>query len=119
MAKLKEMGIRFRLNCLQKYRHFLKHVDYHAEEESRLLVFSEQPDGWFINRDNGILTPYMEKALNKSDRVKTGEYPFRLRRIILGPSIKEKDANLMQVFYMSHQYGYYLSVEESGINSYR
>lgn len=119
MVKLKEMGIRFRLNCLQKYRHFLKHVDYCAEEESRLLVFSEQPDGWFINRDNGILTPYMEKALNKAGRMKTREYPFRLRRIILGPSIKEKDANLMQVFYMSHQYGYYLSVEESRINSYR
>ncbi len=119
MDKMKEKGIRFRLNCLQKCRHFLKHIDYSAEEESRLLLYSEQPDGWFINRDNGILTPYMEKPINKSAPWQEGEYPFRLRRIILGPSIKEKYANLMQVFYLSHQYGYFLSVEESRINSYR
>ena len=119
MDNLKKKGVKFRLNGLQKNRHFLKHVDYRAEEESRLLVNSEQPDGWFINRDNGILTPYIEKTLNKSDMWKAGDYPFRLRRIILGPSIKEKYANLMQVFYLSHQYGYFLSVEESRINSYR
>lgn len=119
MDQLKEKGIRFRLNRLQKCRHFLKHIDYCAEEESRLLMCGEQPDGWFINRDNGILTPYMEKTINKTEQWHDGEYPFRLRRIILGPSIKEKYANLMQVFYLSHQYGYSLSVEESRINSYR
>lgn len=119
MEVLKKKGIKFRLNLLQKCRHYLKHADYQAEEETRLLIDSEKPDGWFINRENGILTPYVERPIRKSGDLEEGDYPFRLRRIILGPSIREKHANWMQVFYMAHQYGYYLSVEESRIQSYR
>lgn len=33
--------------------------------------------------------------------------------------MKENVANLMQVFYMGHQYGYSLEVAESKIQSYR
>lgn len=119
MEALKEKGIKFRLNQLHKYRHYLKHTDYQAEEETRLLMDSENPDGWFINRENGILTPYVERIIRKSGDLEEEDYPFRLRRIILGPSIREQYANLMQVFYMAHQYGYFLSVEESRIQSYR
>ena len=119
MDSLNEKGIRFRLNLLQKCRHFLKHADYQAEEETRLLMNSEKPDGWFINRENGILTPYVEKTIRKSGDLEGGDYPFRLRRIILGPSIRERYANLMQVFYLAHQQGYFLSVAESRIQSYR
>ena len=119
MDSLKEKGIRFRLDLLRKCHHFLKHADYQAEEETRLLMNSEKPDGWFINRENGILTPYVEKSIRVSDDLKEGDYPFRLRRIILGPSMKEKYANLMQVFYLAHQHGYFLSVGESRIQSYR
>lgn len=119
MDSLKEKDIRFRLNLLQKCRHFLKHADYQAEEETRLLMNSEKPDGWFINRENGILTPYVEKSIREADDLKEGDYPFRLHRIILGPSIREKHANFMQVFYLAHQHEYFLSVAESRIQSYR
>ncbi len=84
-----------------------------------MLVNCGRPDGWFINRDNGILTPYIEKSLKKSEQMVDNDYPFRLSRVILGPAIKEKYANIMQVFYLGHQCGYYLDVSESAINSYR
>lgn len=121
MTGLSEKGIRFRSNLLQKFRHFLKHSDYAAEEECRLLVSCEKPDGWFINRGNGILTPYIQKSIGREgeELAADNEYPFRLSRIILGPAINEMHANLMQVFYMAHQYGFSLEVQGSGINSYR
>lgn len=119
MDTLKKKGIRFRWNLLQKYRHYLKHADYKAEDETRLLMNSEKPSGWFINRENGILTPFVERNIRKTGALEEDDYPFRLRRIILGPSIREKEANLMQVFYLAHQFGYFLSVEESRIQSYR
>ena len=119
MEALKAKDIRFRLNLLQKLRHFLKHLDYVAEDECRLLINSDKPDGWFVNRDNGILTPYIEKSITQERQNMDGNYPFRLSKIILGPAISEKYANLMQVFYLAHQYGYYLSVQESAIDSYR
>lgn len=119
LEALEEKTIRFRMNLLQKNRHFLKQSDYNAEDEYRLLVNSGRPDGWFINRDNGILTPYIERNLKKSEQTVDNKYPFHLSRIILGPAIWEKYANIMQVFYMGHQYGYYLDVSESKIDSYR
>lgn len=119
LEALEEKTIRFRMNLLQKNRHFLKQSDYNAEDEYRLLVNSGRPDGWFINRDNGILTPYIERNLKKSEQTVDNKYPFRLSRIILGPAIWEKYANIMQVFYMGHQNGYYLDVSESKIDSYR
>ena len=119
MDTLMEKGVKFRLNLLQKYRHFLKHSDYNTEEEYRLLVKSDKPNGWFVNSDNGILTPYLEFELRKTGKPEEGEYPFKLKKVIVGPAMKEKVANLMQVFYMGHQYGHSLEVAESKIQSYR
>lgn len=116
---LKDNNIRFRLNLLQKYQHFMKHSDYSSEKECRLLVHSEKPDGWFVNRDNGILTPFIVKNIARDEKTGSDKYPFRLSRIILGPASREKMANFMQIFYMSARYGYYLAVEISKINSYR
>lgn len=119
LEALKEKGVRVRLNLLQRYRHFLKHADYNTEAEYRLLKHREETDGWFINRDNGILAPYVEFTLQKSWMPIEGSYPFKLKRIIVGPANGEKMANLMQVFHMGHQYGYSLEVAESKIQSYR
>lgn len=119
MESLKENGVRFRLNLLEKFRHFMKHADYDTESEYRLLKHSEKTDGWFVNRDNGILTPYLEFDLRKTGKPEDGDYPFKLKKIIVGPAMNEKVANLMQVFYMGHQYGHSLEVAESKIQSYR
>ena len=54
---LKNNSIRFKMNLLKKYQHFMKLSDYSSEMEYRIMVNSEKTDGWFINRDNGILTP--------------------------------------------------------------
>ena len=51
------------MNLLKKYQHFMKLSDYSFEMEYRIMVNSEKTDGWFINRDNGILTPYIEKNI--------------------------------------------------------
>ena len=119
MDTLKENDIKFRLNLLQKYRHFLKHADFNTEDEYRLLVKKGKPDGWFVNSDNGILTPYLEFELRKTGKPEDGDYPFKLKKVIVGAAMKEMVANLMQVFYMGHQYGYSLEVAESKIQSYR
>ena len=60
---LKNNSIRFKMNLLKKYQHFMKLSDYSFEMEYRIMVNSEKTDGWFINRDNGILTPYIEKNI--------------------------------------------------------
>ena len=60
---LKNNSIRFKMNLLKKYQHFMKLSDYSSEMEYRIMVNSEKTDGWFINRDNGILTPYIEKNI--------------------------------------------------------
>lgn len=119
MKALKAKKVRFRLNLIQNYRHFLKHVDYNTEEEYRLMVKSGKPDGWFINHENGILTPYVERELKNLGKPEVGDYPFKLRKVIVGPAMKEMMANLMQVFYYGHDCGYSLTVAESKIKSYR
>jgi hypothetical protein len=113
---LKSKGIRFHLWQLHKYCHFIKHSDYSSEEEYRLLERCEAPDGWFINRDNGILTPYIEKDLEPTRK---NNFPFQLDEIILGPAMRESKANQMQIFYLSYQYENSIKVSLSMINSYR
>lgn len=115
---LKDSSIRFRMNLLKKYQHFLKLSDYSSESECRLMVNSEKTDGWFINRDNGILTPYIEKKLVREVE-EDNIYPFRLSGIILGPASRELTANMMQVLYMAAQCQYSLFVKQSKITSYR
>lgn len=116
---LKAKNIRFRLNLLKKFQHFIKHVDYSSEKECRLLVNSEHVSGWFVNRDNGILTPFVERSLRNDNKPGDENYPFRLSEIIVGPSSKEKLINMMQIFYMVAQNKYWLSVSVSKIVSYR
>lgn len=116
LEALKKDDVRFHLRQLHKFQHFIKHQDYTAEQEYRLLVESDKPDGWFVNRDNGILTPYIERSLTQTDN---NDYPFLLDEIILGPAIKEKMANLMQGFYMTCQVDYSVAVSTSKIVSYR
>lgn len=115
---LKDNSIRFRMNLLKKYQHFLKLSDYSSESECRLMVNSEKTDGWFINRDNGILTPYIEKKLVREVE-EDNIYPFRLSGIILGPASRELTANMMQILYMANQCQYSLFVKQSKITSYR
>ena len=76
------------MNLLKKYQHFIKLSDYSSEMEYRIMVKSEKTDGWFINRDNGILTPYIEKNIVREVE-EDNIYPFRLSGIILGPAFRE------------------------------
>lgn len=96
----------------------MKLSDYSSESECRLMVNSEKTDGWFINRDNGILTPYIEKKIVREVE-EDNIYPFRLSGIILGPASREQTANMMQVLYMAVQCQYSLFVKQSKITSYR
>lgn len=113
---LKTEGIKFHLWQLHKYCHFIKLSDYDTEDEYRLLESCNKPDGWFINRDNGILTPYIEKELKQTGN---NDFPFHIDEIIIGPAMREKYANLMQVFYMICQQEGNISVSTSKIDSYR
>ena len=116
---LKAKNIRFRMNLLKKFQHFIKHADFASEKECRLLVNSEKVNGWFVNRENGILTPFIERSIGNDNKPDVEKYPFRLSEIIVGPSSKEKLINVMQIFYMVAQKQYSLSVSVSKIFSYR
>lgn len=116
---LKTKKIRFRMNLLKKFQHFIKHADFASEKECRLLVNSEHANGWFVNRDNGILTPFIEKNIRDDNKPGDEKYPFRLSEIIVGPSSKENRVNMMQIFYMVAQKQYGLAVSVSKIFSYR
>jgi len=118
---LKSKNIRFYFWLLHKYCHFIKHTDYHSEDEYRYLERSDSPDGWFVNRDNGILTPFIEKSLKQEDEDRNS-YPFILQKIILGPAMRENDVNMTQVFYMithKDEYTTVNAVSTSKIDSYR
>ena len=105
---------------------YIRNYEEDFDEERNKYLFADKEFitsfttriGWFINRDNGILTPFIERKIKREgegDRM----YPFRLSGIILGPASQEQTANMMQVLNMAAQYHYSLFVQLSKITSYR
>lgn len=111
--------VRKKVEFVANFYQIIKHADYSSEKECRLLVNSEHVDGWFVNRNKGILTAFIEKSIRKDNKPGNEKYPFRLSEIIIGPSSKEKLVNMMQIYYMVAQNKYWLSLMVSKIDSYR
>ena len=83
------------------WKHFFKPKDYIYEDELRFLVNNgdniqtKNNEKLFkINRYN-ILVPYIELDLSKEEG--EGIFPFELRTITLGPKMKEKEINKIQL----------------------
>ena len=73
-------------NHLDAWQHMFKPYEYHKENEIRLLFVSSDVDKWVKNDDFGILMPLKLFDIEN-------EYPLKLKSIMLGPKLSEKDTN--------------------------
>ena len=118
---LKKEGVDFRFHLLEDYRHYIKPKEYKPEGECRVIVKTGQHDGWFIHSDNGIMTPYIEaKLVNAVNCEREGVFPYKLRKVILGPKFIEGGINKTQIRMMCMERGWWdVEIVESEIRSYR
>ena len=117
MISLKKKNINFCFNKMLSNLHFIKHKDYVDEDEYRYYLESDKPAGWYINNDNNVMTPYVEKNLFGNG---VNSFPFQLKSIILGPAMVAQDVNFFQVKTLLNVNHILLDkVEKSKISSYR
>lgn len=121
LGDLKKESIDFRFHLLEDYRHYIKPKEYKPEDECRMIVRYGRHDGWFIHSENGIMTPYIEARLVNMVNCETeGVFPYRLKRVILGPKFSECAINKTQICMMCMERGWFdVEVVESEIKSYR
>lgn len=118
---LRENDIKFSFNHLTIDSHYIKYDDYKSEDEYRMIVIKNKPDGWFINRDNGLITPYVELKLSNFPIPENVDYfPYTLSSIRLGPAFKEIGINKVQIKQMCMDAGFFnVDIVQSNISSYR
>lgn len=121
LDELKKEDIDFKFHQFEDYRHFIKPKEFRPESECRMIVMSGRHDGWFIHRENGIMTPFVEaKLVNEVNCEKKGVFPYRLSKVILGPKFNEESINKTQIRMMCFERGWFdLEIVESVIKSYR
>lgn len=121
---LKEKGINFYFALLDKYRNFIKYDFYKSEEECRFLVVQEKEDNWTVNADYNLVAPYIDRQItigNPDKKTpKKNHFPFVLRKVILGPAMKNQKYNVWQLNYMASRKNIWnFRVEPSKIDSFR
>ncbi len=91
----------FGLKNINYWKFFFKYKDYADEEELRFMVknvdsnfHKSNPIFYRINRYN-ILVPYIEFDLKNENG--QDDFPFELKSIMLGPKLKEKEINKLQI----------------------
>lgn len=121
LGDMKQEGIDFRFHLLEDYRHYIKPSEYIPEDECRMIVRCGRHDGWFIHSENGIMTPYIEARLVNMVNCETeGVFPYRLKRVILGPKFSECAINKTQINMLCMERRWFdVEVVESEIKSYR
>lgn len=99
---------------------FYKPSEFEVEKEVRLLVDNKEcisyktnsyKREWLLTNANNLPNPYIDIKLN--------EVPLNLKKIILGPNIKNLDTIQVQLETMLEQLKMNVVVEESIIKSYR
>ncbi len=125
LTVLKEEGIRF---CIQSYVDkllFIKPKEFHTEKESRLIIGTmDQPE--YAVYSNNIVTPYIERNLtynkDEADSSCNTTFPLKLIRIILGPEMKNKEINKLNLESMIQSKSLFknrVSVDISKLKCYR
>lgn len=120
---LKDKNINFYFALLDKYRNFIKYDFYEPEDECRYLVIQDQNLKWTINNEYTLVAPYIERHLtigNYKDSMQKNEFPFVLKKVILGPAMPNKKYNCWQINYIASKKGIInFSADESEIDNYR
>lgn len=125
LESLRKKHIRFSIQSFVSKYLFIKPNHYRIEKERRLLIISDEPKG-FTKYSNNIVVPYIERKLPASkeeyDSSKEEFFPLILRKIVLGPQMKGKEDNLLQIKYMIEKklpYQKDIKVEISKVDCYR
>lgn len=125
LTVLKEEGIKF---CIQSYVDkylFIKPKEFQTEKESRLIIGTiDQPE--YTVYSNNIVTPYIERKLtyrkSEADSACNTTFPLKLTRIILGPEMKNKEINKLNLESMIQSKSLFMnrvSVDISKLKCYR
>ena len=122
--ELKEKGINFYFGLLDKYRNFIKYDFYKSEDEYRYLVVQDKGEQWTVNTDYNLVAPYIDRNLciGSVDKRYTHKFnfPFVLRRVILGPAMVNQKYNVWQLNYMASRKNLWnFKVEPSKIDNFR
>lgn len=122
--ELKEKGINFYFALLDKYRNFIKYDFYKSEDEYRYLVVQERGEQWTVNTDYNLVAPYIDRNLciGSFDKKNAHKYnfPFLLRRAILGPAMTNQKYNVWQLNYIASRKNLWnFKVEPSKIDNFR
>lgn len=95
--------INFRICIIDNNQAFYKSNEYEVEDESRLLINSEKPDGWQVYSNN-LLTPYIQPSLFPQTSTPDGkssnyDKPFGLilKKILVGPNMPNREYNCSQL----------------------
>lgn len=97
MNSIKESKINFRIALIEQNDTFIKSKEFGFESECRLLEEVLEPTGWYVNSEYNIITPYIEKDLYSLDVKYEKAFPLKLKAIILGSAMSEKDLNKYQI----------------------
>lgn len=114
--------------CIQSYVDkylFIKPKEFKIEQESRLIIATiDQPE--YTVYSNNIVTPYIDRRLTYKTE-ETGSscnttFPLKLTQIILGPEMKNKEINKLNLESMIHSKPLFrnkVSVHISKLKCYR
>ena len=122
LSDVLKISINFRFRLFSNNNPFYKPIDFVSEKENRLLIESKTAKNWYINSENGIITPYIERKLIYSNKkiIDIDDFPLKLKTIILGPEMRQVNINKVQIeSILQSKYGYNITVETSAITSYR
>ena len=104
-TELKDRRINFYFALLDRYRNFIKYDVYKSEDEYRYLVVQDRGEEWTINTEYNLVAPYIDKHLpiGTVDKKNAHKYnfPFMLRRAILGPAMANQKYNVWQLNYIA------------------
>ncbi len=117
--ELKNSNMAFKfLSIERKWQYFMKPSSFNYENEIRLLFESDVSTEWGLS-SSGVITPYIERGLFDEEETKDS-FPMILKRIILGPNMKEKTRNRHQLEIMisNSLYPYDIKVVPSKHNCY-
>lgn len=112
---LGKAGLKF--NNLNVWKHFFKPCEYSVEDEIRLLFNDNDPGierEWILANGSSIIIPVVRYKFLKKP------FPLKLRKIILGPKMGEREINKAQLGSMlSSKSISGIRVECSKISNYR
>lgn len=109
--------LKFKSLSLRRWQYYIKPDCFKEEKEFRILIEKNKPDDWCLT-STGVITPCINYNLDlRSSQI--NEPPVTINSIILGPNMKEKDRNMMQLEFLMKSKGFRpIRIDKSKIDCY-